>query len=345
MENSRSGSRCERFINGSDGRSRPDHPPQAGRGQSASMGILSDRTDPAEFPAAAEPRLKRLTRRTRSIGLAAGRDRAPAANPPGLPDCKAPFTRLGRPDSRSSHGYPSMALSPCCTLPPPPYVVPLRSADLRPPGGSHLPLSRALRIAGSGEATCQRDREARQRTTAAHRRPGPCMTILRITGSDAAPNTAGLPRADPLRCFGDRHPCTGASGPPFGRRSGDGACSALRSRPKTSAVDWRRARRNALCCRRILSRSPAGLRTITSIRSGRWSRRSCLVRARRDQAASGRRVAAVRLTDTGSAARIADHGRAPARQRALVALANAPGQTLAMTALVRAASAAALCAP
>ena len=57
------------------------------------------------------------------------------------------------------------------------------------------------------------------------------------------------------------------------------------------------------------------------------------LRARRDQAASGRRVAAVRLTDTGSAARIADHGRAPARQRALVALANAPGQTLAMTAL------------
>ena len=287
---------------------------------------------PQSFPAAAEPRLKRLTRRTRSIGLAAGRDRAPAANPPGLPDCKAPFTRLGRPDSRSSHGYPSMALSPCCTLLPRRRMSSLlRSADLRPPGGSHLPLSRALRIAGSGEATRQRDREARQRTTAAHRRPGPCMTILRI----AAPT--------PLRTLLDYRaptPETPAIGTrvrvPLGRRSVVGVVMEHAAR---SDLDPKRLRSIG----DVLDETPLLPPDLVAL--ARWAAdyyqhpigevvaQVLPLRARRDQAASGRRVAAVRLTDTGSAARIADHGRAPARQRALVALANAPGQTLAMTAL------------
>jgi len=56
-------------------------------------------------------------------------------------------------------------------------------------------------------------------------------------------------------------------------------------------------------------------------------------RARRDKAASGRRVVAARLTDAGLAADPAEHARAPARQRALLALAEAPGQTLPMAAL------------
>ena len=157
------------------------------------------------------------------------------------------------------------------------------------------------------------------------------MTILRI----AAPT--------PLRTLLDyRAPASGAPAigsrvrVPLGRRSVVGVVMELAPR---SELDPKRLRSVSETL------DPAPLLPPDLIALARWAAdyyqhpigevvaQVLPLRARRDKAASGRRVAATRLTDAGATADPADHARAPARQRALTALAAAPGHTLALTAL------------